>query len=331
MSHALLLAALLAGSAPAKATIPADSLPLIGWVRDAETDLPVVSARVWIGDSMRALLLMGARTDSTGRFKILRVPEGRHVMNVWHPDYRSGVVDVEVSEEAARESLLLILRAKPDSLKPARRPPVEWGSIAGTVVDARTGLALSGVSVGVPRLYTRSISDEGGRFHIARLRTGTFSLVASRDGYKTVSKEIELAGGADLGSLTMKMTPEDPPEPPILLKVPTDGGEVVQLMIRTPSDHPAMGADVRLAGFEAIGVTDSTGALRFRIPIGHYSMTIQYPGLPAVGLPLDVGKGLTGVHGIQLQSHGCALVGDYLYCGGRISLVICRNTKVTYR
>ena len=151
MSQALLVAAFLAGSIPARATIPSDSLPLIGWVRDADTDRPVVSARVWIGESMRALLLQGALTDSVGRFEFRRAPEGIHVMNVLHPDYRSGVVEVEVSEEAARDSLVLVLRPKPDSLKPSRRPPVEWGSIAGTVVDARTGRVLSDVSVGVPK------------------------------------------------------------------------------------------------------------------------------------------------------------------------------------
>lgn len=330
MSHALLVVALLAGSAPAKATISTDSLPLIGWVRDADTDRPVASARVWIGESMRALLLQGALTDSMGRFEFRRTPEGKHVMNVWHPDYRSGVVDVEVSEEAARDTLLLILRPKPDSLKPPRRPPVEWGSIAGTVVDARTGRVLSDVLVGVPRLHNRAISDGGGRFQIPRLRAGTFSLVAERDGYQTVNQEIQLAGGADLRSLTLKMTPEDPPPPQILRKVSADSGEVVQLMIRTPFKYPAMGAVVHVTGFEPIGAADSTGVLRFKIPIGHYSMSIAYPGLPGVGLPLDVRKGLTGID-VQLFSDGCALVGDYIYCGGRIHWVICRNTKVTYR
>jgi len=64
---------------------------IIGEITDAETGEPLPGANIMV-----ARTLLGASTDAGGRFKITRVPPGRHILNVSFIGYASGQMRVEV-------------------------------------------------------------------------------------------------------------------------------------------------------------------------------------------------------------------------------------------
>lgn len=82
--------------------------------------------------------------------------------------------------------LLLVVRTrrKADSAANAPAPkPLATGQIKGTVVDARTGVALPGVAVGIQGQMTRVLTDDSGAFVLADVPAEPQPLYATLIGY----------------------------------------------------------------------------------------------------------------------------------------------------
>ncbi len=149
---------------------------VIGEVLDAETGLPVVAARVALADPAQISRLRlvrperlseAATTGSGGFFRLARVPRGRLLLVVQHPDYLPEFVAINTRE--AGPTILLH----------------RGGSIAGTVRGSR-GEPVSGARV-------LAISDEvedaqevaadaEGRFALSGLRPGQYVVLARAAG-----------------------------------------------------------------------------------------------------------------------------------------------------
>ena len=80
---------------------------------------------------------------------------------------------------------------------PAQQGPAPAnGTVQGAVVDADAGAALSGVFVRLVEPHRSESTHGDGRFAIANVRAGRYTLVAERIGYQTVTQPVEVRPGA---------------------------------------------------------------------------------------------------------------------------------------
>ena len=80
--------------------------------------------------------------------------------------------------------LLLVVRRKTDSATKTPAPaPLATGQIKGTVVDARTGTPIPGVSVGIQGQTTRVVTDDAGAFVLVNVPAEPQPLIATLIGY----------------------------------------------------------------------------------------------------------------------------------------------------
>ena len=73
--------------------------------------------------------------------------------------------------------------------------PDTFGGLTGTVVDAQTGEALSGVLLELNNSGGATTTDAAGAFTLASVPTGVFSITASREGYANSSGNVTIADG----------------------------------------------------------------------------------------------------------------------------------------
>ena len=74
----------------------------------------------------------------------------------------------------------------------------QTGNIKGKIIDAKTKEALEFVNVSIrtkdkKTLVTGTVTDSTGVFHLSRIKNGTYILVASYIGYRTLEKEITIS------------------------------------------------------------------------------------------------------------------------------------------
>jgi len=78
------------------------------------------------------------------------------------------------------------------------------GTVSGRVIDAATGLGLSGVQVTTEGVVTvMTVSDHNGAFKLSGLKTGTYELIVARSGYETTASEQFQLGDASITNLTL--------------------------------------------------------------------------------------------------------------------------------
>ncbi len=103
-------------------------------------------------------------------------------------------------------SLLLVLGGHP---LPAAQQADPRGSLAGTVLDARTEQPLAGANVEVLGLRLGAATDLAGRFRILQVPAGTYSLQVSRLGYGSVVLTDVVARPGREDPLLARLTPTD--------------------------------------------------------------------------------------------------------------------------
>jgi len=82
--------------------------------------------------------------------------------------------------------------------RPPPPPPVEMGAIVGQVTDAKTGRGLENADVALEGTKWRSQSGSDGRYRLADVTAGTYTLVVRRIGYQRRSQSLTLAGSSDV-------------------------------------------------------------------------------------------------------------------------------------
>ncbi len=68
--------------------------------------------------------------------------------------------------------------------------PVFFGSIAGKVVDSKTGLPISAASITTNPSTNAIVTDNAGAFNIKDIQVGSYTITAKKNGYKTGSVSI---------------------------------------------------------------------------------------------------------------------------------------------
>jgi outer membrane protein OmpA-like peptidoglycan-associated protein/uncharacterized membrane protein len=155
-----------------------------GIVRNASSDAPIPDATVSIGK-------LAATTDPNGRYVIEDVPAGALMLAADANLYEDGRVEAEL--EAATEidvDLKLV--------------PITYGTIAGTVVNASTGKAISGARVKAGD--KTAISDVDGAFRFEKITAGDITVATSKPVYRDDSTPTRLTAGASL-DLTVELQP----------------------------------------------------------------------------------------------------------------------------
>ncbi|HKP14833.1 MAG TPA: carboxypeptidase regulatory-like domain-containing protein [Gemmatimonadaceae bacterium] len=187
---------------------------LIGRVLDADTEAPLVGARVAVvwhetavdRASLRAETAerSGAvTTDSIGRYRICGVPtDDWVVVQVQHGGRAGTDVRVSVPDSAgvAVRQLSLSATASRSMAAPAdSAPPPLTGSASVTgVVRGVGGLPLADAQVRVLGARGTVVSDARGRFTLGDLPSGTQVLEVRRIGYLLAQQSVELRGGRNV-------------------------------------------------------------------------------------------------------------------------------------
>ncbi len=187
------------------------SATVVGFVRDADTDMPIAGAHVtaaWRNfvidkDGLHAVpRTVDATADSTGWFAICGVP-GEGAFDIRARFGARGTPFVQAIAPA-RGLLIRDLGLSSDSAAPAAsrsatsplaaRARHRTARLAGVVRDS-TGAPLSGVQVMLPDAGTSTATDSAGRFAISSLPSGTQPLEVAHVGFAPVHMSVDLAGG----------------------------------------------------------------------------------------------------------------------------------------
>jgi TonB-dependent siderophore receptor len=153
------------------------------------------------------------------------------------------------------------------------------GSVRGRVTDARTGQAIAGASVSLQGSAGHATSDDNGRYRIADVAPGTYTLAVSRIGYARVSQAVTVGPGEEA---TVDVA---------LRATPTLLDQVVVTATKTESriqDVPAAVEVVDTAALRASGAKTVLEALRSVTGVadasyGENFQSIQLRGLPRKG------------------------------------------------
>ncbi len=90
------------------------------------------------------------------------------------------------------------------------------GSIAGTTVDAQTGMPIAGASVTIPTLSRSVISDEGGHFLHSPLDAGSYVVQVHAVGYIPSARSFDVSTGQSV-THTFQMTTVPPVLPSVVV------------------------------------------------------------------------------------------------------------------
>lgn len=167
---------------------------ITGFVFDRSTDLPAVGVRVAI---LGTALVQ--TTDSVGRFRFADIPGGIYdlegTLADYHPSYLRRL------RVGTRQDLQVELRLKPITAEErAKNPNPEFrtGRLLGTVRNTKSGEPLPGAVIRIHELARGAQTDISGKYVIARVKPGRYTVDATLIGYKQVRNySIDIYAGED--------------------------------------------------------------------------------------------------------------------------------------
>lgn len=245
---------------------------LRGTVTDATDGSPIADARIYINDNQVS------GTGADGTYQALDLPPGAAEIRVQATHYDdSAATTTIVAGSVSVFSPVLVRTPQPDP---------QATRVIGTIVDADTGTALTGVSISLIGTETRTAqSDASGAFAFAGVPAGTYQLVAELTGYTPINGFAAVALGevSDFGIIRMpRVTDPD-----------VTTGAVRGIVTAADTGEPLAGAVVNLAGVGSV-VTSSGGEYEFiDVPAGSLSISASSSGYTTVsGTATLVGGGL---------------------------------------
>jgi hypothetical protein len=144
-------------------------------------------------------LEIGGLTNTDGRFLILNIPPGDHLVTFQHAELgetRARVVvyasESPPPEPAAGDLLPPSPRSAP---APSSSAQTETGHVTGTVTEMGTGAAVAGAQVSIPALEVGGITNLGGRFLLINLPPGSYSLRIEKSGCPAYETEVVVTAG----------------------------------------------------------------------------------------------------------------------------------------
>lgn len=141
-----------------------------GQVTDASSGSILTGANVTSGGQITA-------TDNYGNYTLNNVPIGNGNVTVWYPpsyDDNSAQITVSQNQQVTQNLTLSKITAK--------------GAVEGLVVDASTGLPVSGAVVSTESQGT--MTDEGGKFRLQGVPEGAQTITVKIAGFEDASDDV---------------------------------------------------------------------------------------------------------------------------------------------
>jgi thermitase len=254
---------------------------ITGSVTDAKYGSAIVGATV--SDGTRT-----ATTDASGKYTIADVPPGTYQVVASKEGYQNSSLTVSVLSGATAVANL--------SLNQIILP----GSIIGSVTDAKDGSPIVGATVSDG---TRTATtDASGKYTIADIPPGIYQLVASKNGYESLTTSVIVVSGA---ALLMNFSLNQKPPATNTMWVDTISfsvsGRYLFIVVRVVTASGVLpGAKVVLSlkcsngrVSRLSGTTNTAGMVRFsvrRASVGSYLATVT--SLTRRGFTWDTSKGI---------------------------------------
>lgn len=138
---------------------------------------------------------------------------------------------------------------------------INVGTLAGTVVDAETGLAVVGATVSTDPASDSATTDASGAFEIADVVIGVYTVVVSATGYGTQS----FPGASVTAGQTFTLDIE------IVVPAATTGDVTGRVGIRSEDDDPLVDGTVALVDAFALAASDSAQPLEDLAAVSPYT------------------------------------------------------------
>lgn len=179
------------------------------------------------------------------------------------------------------------------------------GSIAGTTIDAQTGMPIVGASITIPTLSRSVISDEAGHFLHSTLDAGSYVVQVHAVGYIPSAKAFDLITGQSVTHVFQLTT-----VPPVLTAVVVSGN-------RVSVGHRFEDFDRRRASKRGQFLTRDEIEARSAINLSDLLQTMRGIRTDCVGFTCNVET--------SRSSHGCA---PAYFVDGRLSTTFGPSTPV---
>ncbi|MGQ9707693.1 MAG: carboxypeptidase regulatory-like domain-containing protein [bacterium] len=263
---------------------------LSGKVIDASSKQSVVAA-VEFPDNPK---LKPLQTDAAGLFMLKKIPVG--------------VLKVRITAESYRPLETFVnVEAKPASpVQFELYPLVTYGTLAGTVSDARTGKPLSAkVTFAESNLEPVNSDPNTGSFRKDNIPAGTYTITASTDGYfpSTVTIQIE---ENRITNQVFSLTPLAVKS--VVTGTVTDRGTNAPLKAKVAFKDAVTGSL-----FTEVESDPSTGVYVAEVPAGTYALTVHCEGYIDQSTALVVQEGKPSTHNFALVKVGTAVTLKGIY------------------
>jgi len=256
-----------------------------GVIVDAMTSEPIADATVTVAGR-------NTRTNTAGEFELERVAAGDLMLTAAKRVYEQ-VEDRFELAPAETESRRIAL------------PPITYGDVQGTVVDADSGAPMAGVEVSLGTVSVRT--DAQGRFGPQRVDAGPLNLSAYKNGYESGGLPVEVAA-AGLTDAFIELEP---------IRI----GTVVGTVVDAKTGEAVNGARVTLAAQAEETGTD--GRFRFEsVKTGSVGVAVRHAdyGNGAASGDLSGGATLELIVRVDLRREDVTQLEAGLASGGSIDL-----------
>ncbi len=199
-------------------------------------------------------------TDSTGSFKIDNVEPGEYSVTAAKRAYDTLTVAVTVL--AGKNTIADFILQKTDSTA-----NISYGSIAGTVFDSESGIAIPNVTLYTIPATVVLTSASDGAFAFNNIEPGSYSLIAKKSGYDSARITLNVTAGI-AAAANIQLTKTD------TTIIPT-AGELSGSVIDAVKGTPIINAEISTSPSSTIIFTDSLGNYQFtNLTPGSYTVTI---------------------------------------------------------
>lgn len=184
-------------------TVPADQTivtptgygTVTGTVTDAGTGAGLTGVAITVGGV--------SGTSSAGTYTISNVPSGTQTVTATATGYNNYSSTVAVTADATATHNIAMTATTPSpspTVTTVPSPEPDKGNVAGTVTDATSGSALSGVSVSVNDGIgtTTGTTDANGAYTLYNVQNGARTITATMTGYDNYSASITVPNGSTL-------------------------------------------------------------------------------------------------------------------------------------
>lgn len=137
----------------------------------------------------------------------------------------------------------------------------EVGLLSGSVVESELGFVISGATVSIEGVNLKATTDNEGRFRIENVKSGTYTLVVSREGFIAETFRDQVVRGGEVTNLTLPITAKVIEYDTFVVLPEEESGGTTALVIDTPTAIGAVGTTLGAEFISQSGASDAGEAL----------------------------------------------------------------------